>query len=108
VYALRGRTNLEISTGDAKAAIVDAQRLVSVAPDSATDRALLARAYAAAGDRRQVDRTLWNAFHEIPANFDTYEPLRQYVLKTDGADAAKAIDDEFKEQRDIALAREFI
>jgi Flp pilus assembly protein TadD len=108
VYALRGRVKLEITTGNAKAAIVDAQRLVSVAPDSASDRLLLARTYEAAGDRRQMDRTLWNAFHEIPANFETYEALRQYVLRTSGEDAAKGIDKEFKQQRDIALAREFI
>jgi hypothetical protein len=55
-----------------------------------------------------MDRTLWNAFHEIPANFETYEALRQYVRRTSGEDAAKGIDEEFKQQRDIALAREFI
>jgi predicted Zn-dependent protease len=108
VYALRGRINLEVASGDAKAAIVDAQRLVSIAPDSPTDRMLLVSAYAAAGDRRQVDRTLWNAFHEIPANFETYEALREYVRKTGGEDAVKGIDEEFQRQRDMALAQEFI
>ena len=57
VYALRGRINLAIKTGAAKRAIIDAQRLVSVVPRSAQDRLLLARAYSAAGDQRQVDRT---------------------------------------------------
>lgn len=108
VYALRGRINLEVASGDAKAAIVDAQRLVSIAPDSPSDRMLLVRAYTAAGDRRQVDRALWNAFHEIPANFETYEALREYVRKTGGEDAVQGIDEEFQRQRDMALAQEFI
>jgi predicted Zn-dependent protease len=108
VNALRGRINLEITIGNAKAAIVDAQRLVSVLPRSARDRLLLARAYAAAGDSRQVDRTLWNAFHEIEADFEAYEALRAHVARTEGADAARQIDEEFQRQRDVALAREFI
>ena len=108
VYALRGRINLEIRTGNAKAAIIDAQRLVSVEPDSARDRLLLAQAYSAAGDGRQVDRTLWNAFHEIPANLELYEVLRAHVLKTAGADAALAVDREDQLQRDVSITREFI
>ncbi|NUR46166.1 MAG: hypothetical protein HOP91_08445 [Sphingomonas sp.] len=108
VYALRGRINLEIRTGQAKAAIVDAQRLVSIEPKSARDRLLLARAYAAAGNVRQVDRTLWNAFHEIPANLQLYEVLRARVLETDGPDSARSLDDEFAQQRDVTIAREFI
>ena len=108
VYALRGRINLEIATGEAKAAIIDAQRLVSVEPRSASDRLLLARAFAAAGDSRQVDRTLWNAFHDIEGSFEAYEALRAHVERTDGADGVAAVDEEFKQQRDMALAREFI
>jgi len=108
VYALRGRINLEITTGKPKAAITDAQRLVSVMPDSARDRLLLARAYEAAGDARQVDRTLWDAFHEIPANFETYEALRVHVQKTGDSDTLQALDEEFKQQRDVDLVREFI
>jgi len=108
VYALRGRINLEITTGKSKAAIIDAQRLVSVMPNSARDRLLLARAYASAGDQRQVDRTLWNAFHEIPADFDAYEALRAHLQKAGNPDAVQAVDEEFKQQRDVELAREFI
>jgi predicted Zn-dependent protease len=108
VYALRGRINLEIGTGQAKAAIVDAQRLVSIEPKSDRDRLLLARAYAAAGNEREVDRTLWNAFHEIPANLQLYEALRARVLKSNGPDAAHALDEEFSQQRDVSVAREFI
>lgn len=108
VYALRGRINVEITTGNAKGAISDAQRLVSIEPDNARDRLLLARAFAAAGDSRQVDRTLWDAFHEIPADFETYEALRAHVQRTAGADDVRAVDEEFQQQRDVALARDFI
>jgi predicted Zn-dependent protease len=108
VYALRGRTNLEIATGNGKAAILDAQRLVSVEPNSARDRILLARAYAAGGDNREADRTLWDAFHEIPGDFDAYETLRARVQKTGDDAALSSLDDEFKHQRDDVLAREFI
>jgi Flp pilus assembly protein TadD len=108
VYALRGRINLAIATGNARAAVVDAQRLVSVLPRSARDRLLLARAYGAAGDSRQMDRTLWNAFHEIEADLQAYEALRAHVARTEGADAARQVDEEFQRQRDTALEREFI
>ena len=108
VYALRGRVNLEIRTGAARAAITDAQRLVSVVPRSARDRLLLARAYSAAGDQRQVDRTLWDAFHEIPANLRLYEALRAHVGRSGGPDAEARVDAEFQQQQDTDLSREFI
>lgn len=108
VYALRARINLEISRGEAKAAISDAQRLVSVVPQSGRDRLLLMKAYVAAGDRRQVDRTLWDAFHEIPGNFELYETLRAHVAATQGEEAANSVDAEFAQQRDVELVREFI
>ena len=108
VYALRARINLEIRAGKAMAAVTDAQRLVSVMPKSARDRLLLARAYDAAKDRRQLDRTLWDAFHEIPGNRDLYEALRAHVAKDGGPDAVRSVDDEYAHQKDVELAREFI
>ncbi|MCH8614682.1 tetratricopeptide repeat protein [Sphingomonas sp. SM33] len=108
VTALRGRINLEIRSGQAKAAITDAQRLISVMPKSGRDRLVLANAYAAAGDARQFDRTLWNAFHDIPANFELYEALRAHVARTQGPQGVQSVDAEFAQQRDVSLAREFI
>ena len=107
VHALRGRINLEIRMGAARAAITDAQRLVSVSPRSARERLLLARAFAAAGDQRQTDRTLWDAFHEIPANFLLYEALRAHVANSGGAEAVARVDAEFRQQQDVELARDF-
>ena len=107
VHALRGRINLELRMGAAKAAIKDAQRLVSVSPRSARDRLLLARAYTAAGEKRQVDRTLWDAFHDIRADFLLYETLRAHVVKSRGAEAAASVDAEFQQQQDVELYRNF-
>jgi len=107
VHALRGRINLEIRTGAARAAITDAQRLVSVSPRSARERLLLARAFAAAGDQRQVDRTLWDAFHEIPANSLLHEALRAHVVKSGGPEAAARVEAEFRQQQDVDLVRDF-
>ena len=45
--ALRGRAELQLRVGNAPAAVIDAQKLVTVLPDSAEDRLLLARAFAA-------------------------------------------------------------
>ena len=108
VYALRARINLEIRTNQAMAAITDAQRLVVVLPKSARDRLLLARAYTAAGNRRQVDRTLWDAFHEIPANRELYDALRMHVSKFGGRDAVQSVDSEYRQAQDAELVREFI
>lgn len=108
VYALRARINLEIRTNQAMAAITDAQRLVVVMPKSARDRLLLARAYSAAGNRRQMDRTLWDAFHEIPANRELYEALRAYVSKSGNPDAVQSVDSEYRQSQDAQLVREFI
>jgi predicted Zn-dependent protease len=108
VYALRGRANLEIRMGSSKAAVIDGQRLVSVVPQSARDRLLLARAYAAAGDKRQVDRTLWEAFHAITADLTLYETLRTHVERFGGPEAVARVDAEFQQQQDTDLSRDFI
>ena len=46
--ALRGRSELFLHTANAAAAVLDAQKLVTVLPKDADDRLLLARAFAAA------------------------------------------------------------
>jgi predicted Zn-dependent protease len=108
VYALRGRTDLYLATARPKSAIRDAQRLVSIAPSSARDRLLLARTYAAAGDRRHLERTLWDAFHEIPADRSVYTALRAHMLARGGVEAAQRVTEEFEQQRSVALNREFV
>ena len=95
--ALRGRSELELKTGHAAAAIVDAQKLVSVLPNSATDRLLLARSYAAAGNARWADRTLWTAFQQIPADDKILAALE--ASKRGDAEGIKDLQEEFVRQR---------
>jgi Flp pilus assembly protein TadD len=108
VYALRARARIEISMGDGTSAVRDAQRLVTIEPNSPDDRLLLAQAHVSAGDQRSADRALWDAFHDIPDNDEIYRALRVRLAVAGGADATRQLDDEFNHQRDQQLAREFI
>ena len=71
--ALRSRAELELRTGHADDAVIDAQKLVTVLPDSAPDRLLLARCFTAAGKPDWARRTLWTAFQDIPGDEQIYE-----------------------------------
>ena len=94
--------------GDGTSAVRDAQRLVTIEPNSPDDRLLLAQAHVSAGDQRSADRALWDAFHDIPDNDEIYRALRVRLAVAGGADATRQLDDEFNHQRDQQLAREFI
>lgn len=99
--ALRGRSELEIRTGNNAAAIHDAQKLVTVLPDSARDRLLLARAFTAAGQKDWADRTLWSAFQDIPGDASIYAALR--ATRSGNADALSEVQAEFDRQRGAKL-----
>ena len=75
--ALRGQSKLLLRMGRPKDAIVGAEKLVTVAPEMADDRLLLARVFVAAGDTAQAQRTLWDAFRDIPGNERIYGALAQ-------------------------------
>ena len=104
--ALRGRSELEMRIGRANAAVEDAQKLVTVLPNSPRDRLLLARAYAAAGNKPWMDRTLWAAFQDIPADESIYSALRS--SRNGNADAMNELQAEFERQRDAKLRRGFL
>ena len=101
--ALRSRAELKLRTHDLAGAIVDAQKLVTVVPDSAEDRLLLARAFAASGNKAWSDRTLWAAFQEIPADEKLYAALA--TTRKGNADATAQLTEEFDRQRDAKLSR---
>ena len=101
--ALRGRSELSLRTGNAPAAVLDAQKLVTVLPNSADDRLLLARAFAAAGNKPWMERTLWAAFQDIPGDEHILAAL-QSTRKGD-RDAIGDLDSEFARQRDNKLNR---
>jgi predicted Zn-dependent protease len=101
--ALRARTLLELRTGNAAAAIHDAQKLVTVVPTSDRNRLLLARAFLAAGQRDWANRTLWTAFQDIPADGRIYAAL--LATRMGNADAMNEVRDEFERQRTAKLTQ---
>jgi predicted Zn-dependent protease len=101
--ALRARSELEIRVGQAKTAVEDAQKLVTVLPTSARDRLVLARAFTAAGNRAWTERTLWAAFQEIPADEHIYAALRS--TKNGNTEAMNELQAEFERQRAARLNR---
>ena len=101
--ALRARAELEIAVRQTDAAIEDAQKLVTVLPTSARDRLLLARAYSAAGNRPWMQRTLWAAFQDIPADEHIYAALRS--ARNGDSEAMNQLQAEFERQRSAKLSR---
>lgn len=101
--ALRGRSELELRMRDWDAAINDAQKLVTVAPTSADDRLLLARAFAAAGKSEWAQRTLWSAFEDIAANDQIFAALR--TTRKGNQEALNQLQSEFERQRSAKLNR---
>jgi predicted Zn-dependent protease len=99
--ALRGRAELELRTGNAAAAIMDAQKLTTVLPNSSRDRLLLARCYSAAGNKAWVDRTLWSAFQAIPADENIYAALQ--LTRKGNNDATRELQEEFDRQRNAKI-----
>lgn len=101
--ALRGRSELDLRTGKVAAAIVDAQKLVTVLPSSPGDRLLLARCYAAAGNNAWAERTLWTAFQDIPADETIYNAL--LATKKGNEEATRELQEEFDRQREASVSR---
>jgi predicted Zn-dependent protease len=101
--ALRGRSELDLRTGKVAAAIVDAQKLVTVLPSSPGDRLLLARCYAAAGNNAWAERTLWTAFQDIPADETIYNAL--LATKNGNEEATRELQEEFDRQREASVSR---
>ncbi len=104
--ALRARSELYLKTGNSKAALIDAQKLVTVLPNDPDDRLLLARCYMAAGNKRWADRTLWTAFQDIPADERLYAALK--LTRNGDSEATRDLQEEFDRQRDAKLNRGII
>jgi tetratricopeptide (TPR) repeat protein len=104
--ALRGRAELELRTGHADAAVIDAQKLVSVLPTSSAARLLLARCFAANGQSDWVRRTLWAAFQDIPGDEKLFAAL--LTSKKGDSEGTLELQREFARQRDAELSRGLI
>lgn len=101
--ALRARSELELRNGNPAAAVIDAQKLVTVLPTSSRDRLLLVRSYLASGNRKWADRTLWTAFHEVPADEKIYAALQ--ATQRGNSEGLRDLRDEFARQVDAKLNR---
>jgi tetratricopeptide (TPR) repeat protein len=101
--ALTGRSELEARTGMTKQAIVDAERLVSVAPNSGEDRLLLAHAYLAAGNKPAVRRTLWQAFQDVPDDERVLAALKNLLTSSGDLDGARRLESEASDQQQKKL-----
>ena len=108
VEALRGRSMLEARTGMAKQAIIDAQRLVSASPSTGEDRLLLAQAFASAGSKGDVNRTLWQAFQDLPDDERVRAALKSNLASAGDADGQRRMDEEFTDERMIKLTKELV
>ena len=108
VDALRGRIALNAKTGRAKQAVIDAQRLVTISPDSGQDRLLLAQAYLAAGNREEVRRTLWQAFQDLPGDEKVLSALKSVLASTGDTDGQRRLDDEFRDRRMAKMTKELV
>jgi predicted Zn-dependent protease len=108
VDALRGRSALGARTGSSKQAIVDAQRLVSVSPDSGEDRLLLARAYLAGGNSADARRTLWEAFQAIPDDERVLAALKNMLVSAGDLDAERRLSEEYADRQQTRLNKELV
>ena len=101
--ALRSRAELELRTGHAAMAIDDAQKLVTVLPNSPTDRLLLAHCFAVAGKPDWARRTLWTAFQDIPGDEKIYAALAD--MRKGDPDGMAQLQAEFTRQRAAQVNR---
>lgn len=106
--ALRARSALEIKSGLGRQAVIDAQRLITVEPDSGEDRILLAQAFLAAGNGDEVRRTLWQAFQDLPQDERVFSALKSVLGSNRDVDGQRRLDDEYKDRRMSQLEKDLV
>ena len=105
--ALRGRAKIRSRMGAHKLAIEDAQKLIASDRSAPQSRLLLANLYTSAGQIDNARRTLWDSFHEIPAERSIYEALRMIVSRSDAPSGVQLLTEEFNDQRNDKMTRTF-
>lgn len=104
--ALSALAPLLLAIGDHGQALNVARKLVTVEPTEVDPRLGLARAYELAGDQAAATRTLWDAFHDVPAEERIYTALRAKLGGDD--DGLRRLSGEFDDQRKRKLMQESI
>jgi predicted Zn-dependent protease len=108
VDALRARSALEAKSGLTRQAIIDAQRLVTVEPNSGADRLLLAQAFLAAGNGAEVKRTLWQAFQDLPGDERVFSALKSVLGSNNDVDGQHRLEGEYTERRMAQLEKDLV
>lgn len=108
VEALRGRSVLEARGGQAKDAIIDALRLVTISPKSGEDRLILAQAYLADRNRKELRRALWQAFQDLPGDERVAAALKKVLASTGDRESLQRLDEEVADRRMAKLTKELI
>lgn len=108
VEALRGRSALEARSGQAKDAIIDALRLVTISPKSGEDRLILAQAYLADGNRKELRRALWQAFQDLPGDERVTAALKSVLASAGDQESLQRLDKEVADRRMAKLTKELI
>jgi predicted Zn-dependent protease len=89
-----------------KQAVIDAQRLVIINPKSGKDRLLLAQVYRASGNRKEVLRTLWEAFQDLPEDEMVVSALQEALVSAGDADGKQRLTEEYADRRKATLTKE--
>lgn len=103
--ALRARALLRAKTGNFAGAQEDAKKLVATKREASSSWLLLAAIQRAGKQEDAARRTLWDAFHELPANRVIYRELSDLVTRAEGPQAGQRLAEEFRDQRSDQLTR---
>jgi predicted Zn-dependent protease len=91
-----------------KQAVIDAQRAVTISPDTGEDRLLLAQAFMAARNGQEERRTLWQAFQDLPDDERVFAALKSVLKAAGDMEGEHRLDNELADRRTTKLTRELI
>ena len=106
ILALRGRTDMYLSTRQYDLAIPDAQRLVSENPASAEDRLRLAAIYRRQGNLSAATRVYWTAFNDLQSNPLIFTTLKRFLFENGQKEAIAGLERSYKLQQQQELAQQ--
>ena len=104
--ALSARSRLLSRSGDHRAAIIDAQRLVTSYGTVADYRVLLADIYRASRDRRGAERTLWDGYRDLPGDESLYREVRRVLVARGDNGALVRFEADYNEEKFSRLKKE--
>ncbi len=104
--ALGSRARLLSRLGDHRAALIDAQRLVTSYDTVPEHRVLLAEIYRANRDSRYAERTIWDAYRDLPGNDTLYRQLQRILVARGDTDGLARLTSDHDGERYTRLTKE--